>query len=106
MAVALAIVVRDFTSLKRVIADLTFSGTYTTGGEVTTKGFLADLGMNKIWKVNPDQGGNVATGLILQYNYTTNKMTLFRADQVDDFIEEVANAAALTGVHRCEFIGQ
>jgi hypothetical protein len=106
MAVAVAVVDVDYTSRKRVVADLTFSGTYTTNGEVTVNGFLKDLGLTtKVVHCNANQGGAAATGKVLQYDYAANKMKVFRVDQIDDNLEELPNGTALQDVLRCEFIG-
>lgn len=107
MAVAVAVVDVDYTGRKRVIADLTFSGTYTTNGEAPTNGFLKDLGFSRrILKCNPDMGGAAAAGKILQFDYAANKMKIFRTDQIDDLQEELPNATALADTLRCEFIGE
>jgi hypothetical protein len=106
MAVAVAVVDVDYSGRKRVVADLTFSGTYTTNGEAPTVGFLKALGLSsKVLKCNPDAGGAATLGKVLQYDYAANKMKLFRADQIDDFLEEVPNATAIADTIRCEFVG-
>lgn len=109
MAVALVIKARDVTSLKRVIAELTFSGTYSTGGEVTTAGFKKDLSMTKFHQVVFSQvDGGVTSGLNAQYNIATDKVMLFEtAAAVDNPQKEVTAAQSLTGiVFRAEFIGE
>lgn len=106
MAVAVTVVEVDYTSRKHVIADLAFSGTYTTNGEAPAAGFLKALGLGtKVVKCNPDQGGAAATGKVLQYDYAANKMKVFRVDQIDDNLEELPNGTALQDTLRCEFVG-
>lgn len=106
MAVALAVVDIYYTSRKHVVADLTFSGTYTTGGEVTTNGYKKDLGMpTKVLRANLDSGGAADTGFVPQYDHAADKIILRRTDQVDDFQEQLPNATAITGTIRAEFIG-
>lgn len=109
MAVALAVRARDVSSLRRIIADLTFSGTYTTGGEATTAGFLKDLSMSRIHMVHFNQvDGGVSAGLVAQYNPTTNKVQLYEGGAaVDSPQKEVTSAQSLAGVvMRAEFIGE
>lgn len=106
MALALTVVARDVSSMKRVIADLALSGTYTTGGEAPSLGFLKELGMTEVLKVNVDSGGAAATGKLSQYDYANAKLKLFRTDQIDDFAEEVPNGTALADTLRAEFIGR
>ena len=109
MAVALAIRARDASSLKRIIADLTFSGTYTTGGEVTTAGFLKDLSLSRVHMVHFAQvDGAVAGGIMPQYDHVANKVKLFEGGAAADSPnKEVTSAQSLTGiVVRAEFIGE
>ena len=107
MAVAVAIKARDASSLKRVIVELTFSGTYTTGGEAPTIGFLKTLSLSKIHIAHIDQGSlGAADGVGAKYDYANNKVMLFRSDQIDDFEEELPNGTAITNVLRAEFVGE
>ncbi len=108
MAVATAILARDVSSLKRVIASLTFSGTYTTGGEAPTAGFLKDLAMSKFHMVNFTEVDNAVTGLVAKYDHAANKVMLFEtAAAVDSPLKEITSAQSLTGVvFRAEFIGE
>lgn len=108
MAVAVAITHRDLSNRKRQIATLTFSGTYSTGGEAPTQGFLKALELGvKVDFATIEGGGGVANGVVAQYDYTANKVKLFRTDQIDDFSEELPAATSLTNVGplRGEFIG-
>lgn len=109
MAVTVTIRARDFTSKKRVVADLAFSGTYTTGGEAPTNGFLRDLGLQSVDFADIEGGspvGQPTLGVIAKYEYSTNKVTLWRTDQIDDFKEEVPNATSIANITlRGEFVG-
>lgn len=106
MAVAAVIKARDVSSLKRTIVELTFSGTYTTGGEAPTEGFLKLLSYSEVTLALIEGGGAAATGVVPKYNYSTDKVMLFRVDQVDDTLEELPNATAIAQVLRGEFIGK
>jgi hypothetical protein len=109
MAVAAVIKARDVSSLKRLIVELTFSGTYTTGGEVTTAGFKKDLAMSKIHMVNFMQSDvETAAGLIAGYDITNNKVFLREtAGTVDLPFKELSSGASLTNVKfLAEFIGE
>lgn len=107
MAASLAIVARDATNLKRAVVIITLSGTYTTGGEVTTAGFKKDLSFSRIHLVHFEAALAGADTLVIpKYDYATDKLMLFRADQVDDFLEQLPNATAITHVFRAEFIGE
>jgi len=109
MAVATTIKARDATSLKRYIVELAFSGTYTTGGEASSAGFLKDLSLSKIHMVKftgVDTG--TTTGLLAKYDHTANKVMLMEtAATVDNPLKELSSGASLTGVTlRAEFIGE
>jgi len=109
MAVVTTILARDVSSLKRMIALLTFSGTYTTGGEAPTAGFLKDLSMSRIHAVFFEQSDVLVTGgLVASYDHATNKVFLREtAGTVDLPLKELSSAASLTGVlFRAEFIGE
>lgn len=109
MAVAVAVVARDVSSLKRVIATLTFSGTYTTGGEAPTAGFLKELSMSKIHMVNLAQDDVVAAGRYgASYDRAANKVMLAETSAtVDTPHKELTSGATLTNiVFRAEFIGE
>lgn len=110
MAVAVTIKSRDFTSKKRVFADLTFSGTYTTGGEAPTNGFLKELGLSSIDFAKIESGAPAAQttlGTIAKYEYSTNKVTLWEgAAGADAPFEEVTNGQSIANlVLRGEFVG-
>jgi len=107
MAVAVSAIRRDATALKRVICTLTFSGTYTTGGEAPTVGFLKALSLSAIIKANIDQGGNGASdGLVAKYNHSTNKVQLYEGGAAADSpMKEVTSAQAIAVVLIAEFIG-
>ena len=107
MAVAAVIKARDATSLKRAIVELTFSGTYTTGGEATTLGFLKDLSWTVVHAMltGGTAAGSAVNGVQAVYNHSTNKIQLYRVDQVDDTLEELPNGTALDQVTRVEFVG-
>ncbi len=109
MAVAVSILARDATSLKRAIVTLTFSGTYTTGGETPSPTFLKALSWSKVHLANFTQVDlGVAAGLIAQYDHVNNKVLLFEtAGTVDLPLKELTSAASLTGVvMRAEFVGE
>jgi len=109
MAVAVSTLARDVSSLKRVIALLTFSGTYTTGGEAPTEGFLKALSLSKIHAVFFEQSDVLTTGgLVASYDHTNNKVFLREtAGTVDLPLKELSSGASLTGVlFRAEFIGE
>jgi hypothetical protein len=109
MAVATSIVARDASSLKRIIATLTFSGTYTTGGEASTAGFLKDLSLSKIHMVSFTQvDTGTTTGLVAKYDHATNKVMLLEtAAAVDQPLKELTSGGSLTNVtFRAEFIGE
>ena len=109
MAVALAIKARDVSSLKRAVVELTFSGTYTTGGEAPTAGFLKELSFSKIHTVNFMQADVLTTGgLVAGYDLATNKVFLREtAGTVDLPLKELSSGASLTGViFRAEFVGE
>lgn len=101
MAVAVTIKARDFTARKHVVADLAFSGTYTTGGEAPTNGFQRELGLSGIDAVGIEPGNLAAQptlGVTAKYEYTTDKVTLWRTDQVDDFMEELPNGTSIANI--------
>ena len=100
MAVTVSVVDREFTNRKIVVADLTFSGSYTTGGEAPTNGFKKDLGLpTKVTHASIDQGGGSAdSGVLAKYDYVNDKILLYRVDQIDDFAEQLPNATPLTNV--------
>lgn len=109
MAVAVAIRARDVSSLRRVIADLTFSGTYTTGGEAPSAGFLKSMEFSKIHFVTLTQTDTgTTTGLVAKYDHTNNKVMLCEtAATVDNPLKELTSAASLTNIaFRAEFIGE
>ena len=109
MAVAVTIEARDATSLKRAIAKLTFSGTYTTAGETPSPTFLKALSMSKIHLANFTQVDlGVAAGLIAQYDHVNHKVLLFEtAGTVDLPLKELSSGASLTGVvMKAEFVGE
>jgi len=109
MAVAVSILARDVSSLKRIVALLTFSGTYTTGGETPTAGFLKELVMSRIHFVAFEQSDVlVAGGLVASYDHTNNKVFLREtAGTVDLPLKELSSGASLTGVLvRAEFVGE
>jgi hypothetical protein len=109
MAVATVIKARDVSSLKRIIAELTFSGTYTTGGEASSAGFKKDLAMTKFHQVNFMQADVVTTGgLVASYDLAADKVFLREtAGTVDLPLKELSSGASLTGVvFRAEFIGE
>lgn len=100
MAVAVAINDRDVAGsrYKRQVT-ATFSGTYTTGGEAPTVGWLKALEFStKVTSCAQNGGQGVAVGVVGSYDRATNKLLLFRADQIDDFLEELPNAQSLTNV--------
>lgn len=102
MAVAVTIIDRDVegTRFKRTVS-MAFSGTYTTGGESPTNGWLKALELpasGKVTDFNPQFGGGAAVGVGAQYDRTNNKVLLFRTDQIDDFNEELPAATSLTGI--------
>lgn len=109
MTVALAIKSRDFSSKKRVVAELTFSSTYTTGGEAPTSGYKAQLGYTQIDFVSLEGGAGAdqpTLGVRAKYDYATDKITLWRTDQVDDYAEEVPNGTSIASIIiRGEFVG-
>lgn len=106
MAVAAVMKVRDVTSRKRNVMELTFSGTYTTGGETPTGGWKKTSECyTAIEKVNVDSGGAAATGVVARYDHVNDKLMLFRVDQIDDAMEELPNATAIAQVLRAEFVG-
>jgi hypothetical protein len=108
VAVAVTIVDRDVEGSRYVKrATLAFSGTYTTGGEAPTNGFLRDLELSaKVVQANIGGGGGAAVGVVADYDYAANKVKLYRTYQIDDFQEEVPNATSLTGITlRGEFKG-
>lgn len=106
MAVAVSIKARDVSSLRRTVVELTFSGTYSTGGEAPTNGFLKALEATRFHIVHIEGGGAAATGVVPKYDYATNKVMLFRTDQVDDTLEELPAATAIAQVLRAEFVGE
>jgi len=109
MAVAVAIKARDVSSLKRIVAELTFSGTYTTGGEAPTEGFLKAFAMSKFHLVAFTQVDVLTTGgLVAGYDHATNKVFLREtAGTVDLPLKELTSGASLTGViFRAEFVGE
>jgi len=109
MAVAVAILARDASSLKRAICTLTFSGTYTTGGETPSPSFLKALSFSRVLFVSITQADlGVAAGLIAQYDHVNNKLLLFEtAGTVDLPLKELSSGASLTGVvMRAEFVGE
>jgi hypothetical protein len=109
MAVATSILARDATALKRMIALLTFSGTYTTGGEAPTNGFLKDFAMSRMLMVVFSQSdGAVSGGVVAQYDHTNNKVKLFEGGAAADSPnKELTSGQSLTGVIvRAEFIGE
>lgn len=109
MTVAVAIKGRDFSSKKRVFADLTFSSTYATGGEAPTNGYLKELGLSSVDFASLEVGnavGQPTLGILAKYEYSTNKVTLWRTDAVDDFKEELPNGTSIANiVIRGEFVG-
>lgn len=110
MAVAVSIKARDFTAKKRVIADLTFSGTYTTGGEAPTNGFLKDLELSKIDFAKIESGAPVAQtalGTVAKYEYSTNKVTLWEGGAAADSpMKELTSGQSIANlVLRGEFVG-
>jgi len=107
MAVAVSAIRRDATALKRVFCTLTFSGTYTTGGEAPTVGWLKALSLSSLLKANIDQGGNGASdGVIAKYNHSTNKIQLYEGGAaVDSPMKELTSAQAIALVLQAEFIG-
>lgn len=109
MAVAVSILARDVSSLKRVIAQLTFSGTYTTGGEAPAAGFKKELVMSRILAVFFEQSDVLtAGGLVASYDHTNDKVFLREtAGTVDLPLKELTSGASLTNVvMRAEFIGE
>ena len=106
MTVAVSIKARDVSSLRRTVVELTFSGTYTTGGEAPTNGFLKALEGTKFHIVHVESGGAAATGVVAKYDYANNKVQLFRVDQIDDSLEELPNGTAIAQVLRAEFVGE
>lgn len=109
MAVALTILGRDASSLRRIVAQLTFSGTYTTGGEAPTNGFLKELAMSRILLALFEQADVLtAGGLVASYDHTNNKVFLREtAGTVDLPLKELTSGASLTNVvFRAEFIGE
>lgn len=106
MAVAMVIKARDVSTLKRTVVELTFSGTYSTGGEATTTGFLKDLSYSEVLFAHIESGGAAATGVVPKYDYATDKIMLFRADQIDDTLEELPNGTAIAQVLRAELVGR
>lgn len=109
MTVAVTVRTRNFDSKKRVVADLTFSSTYTTGGEAPTNGFLRELGLQTVDFADIESGapvGQPTLGVVAKYEYSTGKVTLWRTDQVDDFKEELPNGTSIANiVLRGEFVG-
>jgi hypothetical protein len=109
MAVAVAILARDVSSLKRAIVQLTFSGTYTTGGETPSPSFLKALSFSKVHLAKFTQVDlGVAAGLIAQYDHVNHKVVLFEtAGTVDLPLKELSSGASLTSVvMRAEFVGE
>lgn len=73
-----------------VYAQLTFSGTYATGGETLTPG---ELGLAAVKLVQCEDVRATATTVVpAQYNVATGKVQIF-----DDAGVEVANGVSLTG---------
>jgi len=110
MPVTVTVKSRDFTAKKRVVADLTFSGTYTTGGEVTTNGFLRDLGLSSMDIAHIESGAPVAQaalGTIAKYEYSTDKITLWESGAaVDTPFKELTSGQSIANlVLRGAFIG-
>ena len=109
MAVSVAVVARDVSSLKRVIATLTFSGTYTTGGEQVSGGFLKALAMSKVHMVNLAQDDvEAAARFGASYDRAADKVMLAETSgTVDTPHKELSSGASLTNVvFRAEFIGE
>jgi hypothetical protein len=109
MALAVSILARDVSSLKRIIALLTLSGTYTTGGEAPTEGFKKALGMTRFHAVFFEQSDVLTTGgLVASYDHAADKVFLREtAGTVDLPLKELSSGASLTGVLlRAEFIGE
>lgn len=84
---------------------MTFSGTYTTGGEAPTGGWLKALEFStKVTDYLPQSGGigsagaGAGLGIVTDYDRTNNKVLLYRVDQIDDHLEEVPNGTSLTNV--------
>lgn len=74
-----------------LIGELTFSGSYATGGEVITapnfETLLKQIGNGTVHQVIFD---NNSVGYLLDYDYTTKKVLVFQGDNT--------NAAAAPGI--------
>jgi len=110
MAVAVTIRSIDYTAKKRVVADLVFSGTYTTGGEAPTNGFLRNLGLSSIEVAHIEGGAPVAQaalGHVAKYEYSTDKVTLWEgAAGADAPMEEVTSGQSIANLTlRGSFLG-
>lgn len=109
MAVAVTVVASDVTSLKRAIVALTFSGTYTTGGETPSPTLAKTLSMSRFLTALFTQDDTlVSGGLLARLDRATGKIMLFEtAGTVDLPFKELSSGASLTGViFRGEVIGE
>lgn len=109
MAVSISEIRHDVTSLRRAFCKLTFSGTYTTGGETPSPTVLKALGFSKILMAHFMQFDVVAAGgLIATYDVASGKLFLREtAGTVDLPFKELSSGASLTNVvFLAEFVGE
>lgn len=62
---------------KVVVADIAFDSSYPTGGEAFDKGAL---GLSEVWFVALDLTAPDDAGLLLRYDYATDKIIAFWVD--------------------------
>lgn len=109
MAVAVAITDRDVEGSSYVRrGTLTFSSTYSTGGEAPASGWPAALELSAsgaIRQMTIGGGGGAAVGVVPEWDAANDKVKLYRTDQVDDFQEELPNGTSISSVLRFEAKG-
>jgi hypothetical protein len=74
--------------LRRTIADCTCDTSYPTGGYAVTPGNFGFPGGSIVWA---DTGGGTSGGYVSNYDYTANKIKLFRQTAATGALVEVPN---------------
>jgi hypothetical protein len=84
---------------REIIADLTTSGTVTSGGDALTAGQQAQLGISGgflgLVEIMP---GNGATSLVASYDYTNNKVRFYTASGTPGATANLVEAVGATPV--------
>lgn len=90
-------------SSKEVIADVTLSGTYATGGYALVAG---DFNLSEIYFAEAYVKAGGTTALVYLYNHTTGKLKAYGSNgAAPALLAELANATANTDVVRIKVRG-